>query len=95
MSLTILQVRSDAAQTLSYKAQGVELKIISRDDPRTVAAVAREVDVATDGGFDARQLPEEPGELADVVEHHTVFGRATPAQKKGMVRALQWRAFCH
>jgi hypothetical protein len=67
------------------------LKIISGDDPRTVAAVAREVGVDTDGGFDARQLPEDPQELAEVMEHHTVFGRVTPAQKKDMVRALQRR----
>jgi cation-transporting ATPase E len=86
------QVRTDAAQTMSYfRDQGVGLKIISGDDPRTVTAVAREVGVDTDGGFDARQLPEDPEELADVMEQHTVFGRVTPAQKKDMVRALQRR----
>ncbi|WP_019484153.1 HAD-IC family P-type ATPase [Arthrobacter sp. TB 23] len=86
------QVRSDAAQTLAYfTEQGVSLRIISGDDPRTVAAVAREVGVATDAGFDARELPEDPEELAEVMQHHTVFGRVTPAQKKGMVIALQRR----
>lgn len=86
------QVRPDAAQTMSYfRDQGVELKIISGDDPRTVTAVAREVGVETDGGFDARELPENPEELADAMERHTVFGRVTPAQKKDMVRALQLR----
>jgi cation-transporting ATPase E len=86
------EVRPDAAQTLSYfRDQGVGLRIISGDDPRTVAAVAREVGVDTDGGFDARKLPEDPEELADVMEHHNVFGRVTPAQKKDMVRALQRR----
>jgi cation-transporting ATPase E len=84
------KVRSDAAQTLSFfKNQNVGLRIISGDDPRTVAAVAREVGVPSDGGYDARQLPEDPDELADVMEQHTVFGRVTPAQKKDMVRALQ------
>ncbi|WP_024366859.1 cation-translocating P-type ATPase [Arthrobacter sp. TB 26] len=86
------KVRPDAAQTLSYfRDQGVGVRIISGDDPRTVAAVAREVGVDTNGGFDARQLPEDPEELADVMEHHNVFGRVTPAQKKDMVRALQRR----
>ena len=86
------QVRSDAAQTLAYfTEQGVSLRIISGDDPRTVAAVAREVGVATDAGFDARELPENPEELAEVMQYHTVFGRVTPAQKKGMVIALQRR----
>lgn len=45
----------------------------------------------TSSGFDARQHPEDPEELAEVMEHHTVFGRVTPAQKKEMVRALQRR----
>ncbi|MDQ0867826.1 cation-transporting ATPase E [Arthrobacter sp. V1I9] len=86
------KVRPDAAQTLSYfKDQDVGLRIISGDDPRTVAAVAREVGVPTNGGYDARQLPTDPGELAEVMEQHTVFGRVTPAQKKDMVRALQAR----
>ncbi|WP_343212996.1 HAD-IC family P-type ATPase [Arthrobacter sp. H5] len=86
------KVRPDAAQTLSYfKEQGVEVKIISGDDPRTVAAVARKVGVTTDGGFDARQLPDDQEEMAEVMDRHTVFGRVTPAQKKDMVRALQRR----
>jgi len=86
------EVRPDAAQTLAYfRDQGVGLRIISGDDPRTVAAVAREVGLATDKGFDARQLPEDPESLAGVMEDHTVFGRVTPAQKKAMVQALQRR----
>lgn len=86
------KVRPDAAQTLSYfRDQGVQLRIISGDDPRTVAAVAREVGVVTDGGFDARELPESPDKMAEVMESHTVFGRVTPAQKKEMVQALQRR----
>lgn len=86
------EVRPDAAQTLAYfRDQGVGLRIISGDDPRTVAAVAREVGLATDNGFDARQLPEDPESLAAVMEDHTVFGRVTPAQKKAMVQALQSR----
>lgn len=86
------KVRPDAAETLSYFSdQGVKVKIISGDDPRTVAAVAREVGVVFDGGFDARQLPQDPEELADIMERQTVFGRVTPAQKKEMVQALQRR----
>jgi cation-transporting ATPase E len=86
------KVRPDAAQTLAYFAdQGVGIRIISGDDPRTVAAVAREVGLATDNGYDARSLPQDPGEMADVLDRHTVFGRVTPAQKKDMVRALQRR----
>ncbi len=39
--------------------------------------------------MDARELPEDPQELAEVVETHSVFGRVTPHQKRAMVGALQ------
>ena len=84
------RVRPDAAQTMGYFAeQGVGIRIISGDDPRTVAAVAREVGIACNGGFDARELPMDEAELGEVLEHEHVFGRVTPEQKVSLVRALQ------
>jgi cation-transporting ATPase E len=85
------KVRPDAADTLAYfAAQGVELRVISGDNPRTVAAVAKRVGLDDpSGGFDARELPEDPAALADVLEEHRVFGRVTPQQKRAMVGALQ------
>lgn len=86
------KVRTDAAQTLEYfRERGVGIRIISGDNPRTVAAIAREVGVDAPEGFDARRLPDDDTELADVLEQHTVFGRVTPDQKKRMVVALQSR----
>lgn len=86
------QVRSDAAQTLEYfRQQGVGIRIISGDNPRTVAAIARELGLDAGDGFDARFLPEDESELADALEQHVVFGRVTPEQKKGIVTALQSR----
>ena len=86
------RVRSDAAQTLTYfRRQGVGIRIISGDNPRTVAAIAREVGVDVDEGYDARKLPEDDAALADVLESNSVFGRVTPEQKKRMVVALQAR----
>jgi cation-transporting ATPase E len=86
------QVRPDAAQTLAYfRQQEVGIRIISGDNPRTVAAIAREVGVDAADGFDARTLPDDDAELAEVLETHTVFGRVTPEQKKRMVVALQSR----
>ena len=85
------KIRPDAAETIQYfHDQGVTLKVISGDNPRTVAAVAARVGLpgATEA-FDARELPEEPQELADVLETHSVFGRVTPQQKRAMVGALQ------
>jgi cation-transporting ATPase E len=86
------KVRTDAARTLSYfQDQGVGVRIISGDDPQTVAAVAREVGVHVDEGYDARNLPTDPDQLADIMEQQRVFGRVTPTQKKEMVQALQRR----
>ena len=84
------QVRPDAAQTLEYFArQQVGIRIISGDNPRTVAAIAREVGLDVEEGFDARRLPDDDTVLADVLDQHLVFGRVTPEQKKRMVTALQ------
>jgi cation-transporting ATPase E len=86
------KVRPDAGTTLAYfRDQGVDLRIISGDDPRTVAAVARDVGLDSGDGYDARELPEDPELMADVMESHKVFGRVTPAQKKAMVAALRSR----
>ena len=85
------KVRPDAAETLAYfHEQGVQLRVISGDNPRTVAAVAARVGLPdVDAGFDARELPEDQDEMADALEQHTVFGRVTPQQKRAIVGALQ------
>ena len=86
-------VRPDAADTLAYFAQqGVSLKVISGDNPRTVGAVAARVGLpGAHEPVDARELPEEVDALADVLESSSVFGRVTPHQKRAMVGALQSR----
>jgi len=95
VALVLLEdtVRPDAAETLAFfREQGVELKVISGDNPATVAAVARRAGIDSDpAGFDARQLPDDPEEMAEVLESTTVFGRVTPHQKRAMVHALQSR----
>ena len=90
------RVRDDAAATLRYfTEQGVALKVISGDNPRTVGAVAAQVGVPGVSGaadaIDARTLPSEMNALADVLEHRSVFGRVTPQQKRAVVAALQSR----
>jgi cation-transporting ATPase E len=85
------KIRPDAADTLAYfAAEGVSLKVISGDNPRTVAAVAQRVGLpGADTGMDARELPDDPAALAEALEQHSVFGRVTPQQKRAMVGALQ------
>jgi len=87
------KIRPDATDTLQYFTdQGVALKVISGDNPRTVGAVARRVGLPGAGAaIDARELPEGQDELAEVLEQHAVFGRVTPHQKRAMVAALQSR----
>ncbi|WP_150460990.1 HAD-IC family P-type ATPase [Nesterenkonia ebinurensis] len=84
-------VRRDAATTLDYfREQEVSLKVISGDNPKTVAAVAREVGMEFDGdGVDASTLPDDPQVLRSAVATHQVFGRVTPQQKAALVEALQ------
>lgn len=98
-------IRPDAAEIFSYfRDQGVELKVISGDNPHAVATVASRAGITDDGhvdgdgahtvtpsAFDARHLPEDPEKLADIIESTTVFGRVDPHQKRAMVHALQRR----
>ncbi|MCC8247791.1 HAD-IC family P-type ATPase [Saccharothrix luteola] len=90
------RIRDDAADTVRYFAeQGVTLKVISGDNPRTVGAVAVSVGLPgiSDAGeaVDARTLPDDPDALADVLETSAVYGRVTPQQKRAVVGALQRR----
>jgi cation-transporting ATPase E/undecaprenyl-diphosphatase len=83
-------VRGDAAGTVAWFAsEGVEVKVVSGDHPRTVGAIAGQVGIAgADQPVDARTLPEDPAELAGLVEARSVFGRVVPHQKRAMVEAL-------
>ncbi|WP_394770302.1 HAD-IC family P-type ATPase [Lacisediminihabitans sp.] len=85
------KLRPTAARTLAYLVeQGVVLRVLSGDDPHTVAAVARRAGLNWEGdGYDARNLPHDPQLLAAIMERYSVFGRVTPSQKKRMVIALQ------
>jgi cation-transporting ATPase E len=84
------QVRGDAAATIAwFAAEGVEVKVVSGDHPRTVAAIAGQVGIAgADRPVDARALPDDEAELAGLVEDRSVFGRVVPRQKRAMVEAL-------
>ena len=92
-------IRPDAAEIFSFfRDQGVDLKVISGDNPRAVAAIAERAgivghdeDAASLSVLDARQLSEDSAELADTMESTTVFGRVNPHQKRAMVHALQSR----
>ncbi|WP_237237222.1 HAD-IC family P-type ATPase [Rothia nasimurium] len=85
------QVRSEAPETLAYfRSQGIDLKVFSGDNPRTVAAAAAAagMDVSA-GAVDASTLPESGPELVEAARTHAVFGRVSPEQKKNMVLGLR------
>ncbi|SDH44534.1 cation-transporting ATPase E [Sinosporangium album] len=88
------RIRPEAPETLAYFAkQNVTLKIISGDNPESVAAIATSLNIpGGDRAIDARTLPEDDQhKLAEILETHTVFGRVSPQQKRLFVSALQSR----
>ncbi|PMC45382.1 haloacid dehalogenase [Peptoniphilus lacrimalis] len=86
------KIRADARQTLAwFRQQGVRCRVISGDNPTTVASVAEKVGLTGDSkpvSMDARQLPTDINQLAEVLENVDVLGRVLPDQKKAIVQAL-------
>ena len=84
------RIRPEAPETFSYfAAQGVKTKVISGDNPLTVAEVARRAGIPdADQYVDARTLKTDE-QLARAAEEKTIFGRVTPDQKKKLVRAMK------
>lgn len=84
------KVRSDAKEILDYfQKEDVTLKVISGDDPVTVAMVAKEAGLpGADRYMDATEL-ETAEDIDKAVEDVTIFGRVTPYQKLEIVKALK------
>ena len=84
------QIRPGAEETLRYfRDQGVEVKVISGDNPHTVSRIARQAGLEHwDQWVDAGTLTT-PEAIADACERYTVFGRVTPEQKKELVLAMK------
>ena len=83
-------IREEAPDTLKFfDSQEVDLKVISGDDPVTVAAIARRAGLKNaDQYVDATTLLTEQ-DVQRAVSEYSVFGRVTPQQKKQMVQALK------
>lgn len=84
------RLRPQAAETFSYFAQqGVAVKVISGDNPRTVAQIAAKAGIPeTDKYIDVSSLENEE-QVCRAATEYTVFGRVTPERKKQLVLALQ------
>lgn len=83
-------IREGAKETFEYFAeQGVSIKVISGDNPKTVSRVAEKAGIANAEKYiDASTLSNEE-ETRNALRENTVFGRVTPEQKREFVRLLK------
>ena len=82
------KIRDTAPDTLKYfKEQGVNIKIISGDNYKTVVSIAKRAGLEDVVGVDATTLSDK--DIIQAVEKYDVFGRVTPDQKKKIIKALQ------
>lgn len=83
------KVRKDAVKTINYfKNQGVDLKIISGDNPKTVSSIAKRSGFDTVSSIDASTIDNDD-DLREAVRKYNIFGRVSPFQKKKIVKFLQ------
>lgn len=88
--LMLDKIRNEASQTLAYFAnQGVDIKIISGDNPITVSKIAKRVGVKKyDSYIDMSTLSSDDS-FSKIVSKYTIFGRVSPTQKKDLIKALK------
>lgn len=83
-------IRENAYDTFHFFAeQGVEIKVISGDNPITVSEIAKQAGIENAGNYiDASTLTNDTA-IYDAIQRYTVFGRVTPEQKRKFVKALK------
>ena len=84
------EIRASAKETISYfDKQGVDIKVISGDDPHTVSGIAEKVGVKNASKWiDASTLKTE-SDIREALKNYVVFGRVKPEQKQIFVKCLQ------
>lgn len=84
-------VRPEAAEALRFFLENdVAIKIISGDNPATVAAIAGQLQLpGAERYIDAEQIADNPADLAKAAQDFTIFGRVTPWRKQQLISALQ------
>ena len=82
-------IRDDAAETFAwFKNNGVDIKVISGDNARTVSAIATEAGIANAHKYISLEgMPI--GRVKMIANDYTVFGRVTPEQKEALIIALK------
>lgn len=83
-------IRENAAETLAYfKKEGIQIKIISGDNPVTVAAVAEKTGVLENEKYIDMSKIQSEEEIAEAAGTYSIFGRVSPIQKKQLVQAMK------
>lgn len=84
------QIRPQAKETLQYfKEQGVQIKLISGDNPVTVSKVAKQAGVENYQNYIDCTTLHSQEEIEQIVDKYTIFGRVSPVQKKEIMVALK------
>ncbi|MCD7868106.1 MAG: HAD-IC family P-type ATPase [Clostridiales bacterium] len=83
-------IRAEAPETLQFFAdQGVDLKVISGDDPVTVSVIAQKAGLKNAERYVDASVLTTQEEMDEAMANYSVFGRVTPQQKRAMVRSLK------
>lgn len=83
-------IRQNANETLAYlRAEGVDLKVISGDNPVTVSNIARRAGLVGYESYVDLSTKQTEAEVRQAVHEYTVFGRVSPQQKRTIVRELK------
>lgn len=83
-------IREGAKETFAYFArQGVQVRVISGDNPVTVSEVAAQAGIANAGRYIDASTLQTPADLANAATKYVVFGRVTPDQKRTLVHAMK------
>ena len=83
-------IRKEAKSTIKYfYKQGVDVKVISGDNPLTVSKIAKRVGMKDFENYIDLSTLSENDNLEEIASKYTIFGRVSPIQKKELVKALQ------
>ena len=84
------KIRENAKETLQYfKNQGVDIRIISGDNPITVSKIAKRAEIEEYEKYIDCTTLEDETQLIEAVKKYKIFGRVTPIQKKQIITALK------
>lgn len=84
------KIRKEASNTLKYfKEQGVDIKIISGDNPLTVSKIAKQVGIDEYDNYIDMSTLKSDDEIKNIATKYTIFGRVTPTQKEELIKSLK------